>query len=348
MSDKPAEAVRAKPDSSLVRAVRAVGDGDAAAVISAGNTGAVLAASLLHLRRLPGVHRPGIAIVIPGRQGPTVLIDAGANAEARPEHLVQFGHMGTVFAQEMLDVVRPLGSAALDRRGAREGEPADARGARAPRGIRPAFRRERRGSDAARRGGGRHRLRRLHRQRRPQDARRDDPGRARRAARRDPRVGQGPGGRPVDPACSEGPALPPRPGDLRRRLPSRVARPRGDRARLQLPCRDRKRNANGRPGRRAPPRRAARGAHARDARREPPLPPRSVEVLFLGLPLRDPSRPEAGFAGREASLGQSVHSAEEGGSWWKHGFPHASTLLSPALYPSQIRSVRFESGTFPR
>ena len=65
MSDKPAEAVRARPDSSLVRAVRAVGDGDAAAVISAGNTGAVLAASLLHVRRLPGVHRPGIAIVIP-------------------------------------------------------------------------------------------------------------------------------------------------------------------------------------------------------------------------------------------------------------------------------------------
>ena len=107
MSDKPAEAVRAKPDASLVRAVRAVGDGDAAAVVSAGNTGAVLAASLLHVRRLPGVHRPGIAIVIPGRKGPTVLIDAGANADARPEHLLQFGHMGTVFAQEMLDVSDP-------------------------------------------------------------------------------------------------------------------------------------------------------------------------------------------------------------------------------------------------
>ena len=107
MDDKPAEAVRLKPDSSLVRAVRAVGDGEAAAVVSAGNTGAVLAASLLHVRRLPGVHRPGIAIVIPGRRGPTVLIDAGANADARPEHLVQFGHMGTVFAQELLDVADP-------------------------------------------------------------------------------------------------------------------------------------------------------------------------------------------------------------------------------------------------
>lgn len=107
MRDKPAEAVRAKPDSSLVRAVRAVGDGDAAAVVSAGNTGAVLAASLLHVRRLPGVHRPGIAIMIPSRRGPTVLIDAGANADARPEHLVQFAHMGVVFAEELLDVREP-------------------------------------------------------------------------------------------------------------------------------------------------------------------------------------------------------------------------------------------------
>jgi glycerol-3-phosphate acyltransferase PlsX len=107
MREKPVEAVRAKPDSSLVRAVRAVADGDAAAVVSAGNTGAVLAASLLHLRRLPGVLRPGIAIVIPSRSGPTVLIDAGANTDARPEHLVQFAHMGVVFAEEILDVRDP-------------------------------------------------------------------------------------------------------------------------------------------------------------------------------------------------------------------------------------------------
>src|SRR5262245_50985039 len=65
MDDKPAEAVRAKPDSSLVRAARAVGAGDADVVVSAGNTGAMLAAGLLHIRRLPGVHRPGIAVVIP-------------------------------------------------------------------------------------------------------------------------------------------------------------------------------------------------------------------------------------------------------------------------------------------
>ena len=107
MHAKPAEAVRALPDSSLVRAVRAVGDGDADAVVSAGNTGAVLAASLLHIRRLPGVHRPGIAVVIPGRVGSTVLIDAGANAEAKPEHLAQYGHMGSLFATEILGVAVP-------------------------------------------------------------------------------------------------------------------------------------------------------------------------------------------------------------------------------------------------
>ena len=107
MHEKPAEAVRSKPDSSLVRAVRAVGEGEADAAVSAGNTGAMLAASLLHVRRLPGVLRPGIAIVIPGRRGPTVLIDAGANADARPEHLLQFGYMGAVFAEEILDVRDP-------------------------------------------------------------------------------------------------------------------------------------------------------------------------------------------------------------------------------------------------
>jgi len=107
MDDHAVDAVRSKPDSSLVRAVRAVADGDADAVVSAGNTGAMLAASLLHIRRLPGVHRPGIAIVIPTRRGRSVLIDAGANADARPEHLVQFAHMGAVFAEEILDVPNP-------------------------------------------------------------------------------------------------------------------------------------------------------------------------------------------------------------------------------------------------
>ncbi|HTZ06146.1 MAG TPA: phosphate acyltransferase PlsX [Gaiellaceae bacterium] len=107
MSDKPAEAVRAKPDSSLVAAVRAVAEGRADAVVSAGNTGAVLAAGLLELRRLPGVIRPAIAIPVPSERGPSVLLDAGANADARPEHLLQFATMGSVFAEEMLGIENP-------------------------------------------------------------------------------------------------------------------------------------------------------------------------------------------------------------------------------------------------
>jgi glycerol-3-phosphate acyltransferase PlsX len=107
MDESPVDGVRAKPDSSLVRAVRAVADGEADAIVSAGSTGATLAASLLHIRRLPGVYRPAIAVVIPGRARPTVLIDSGANADARPEHLLQFAHMGAVFAEEILGVASP-------------------------------------------------------------------------------------------------------------------------------------------------------------------------------------------------------------------------------------------------
>ena len=108
MHEKPADAVRSKPESSLVRACRAVGEGEAEAVVSAGNTGAMLAASLLELRRLPGVLRPAIAVPIPAQQGPSVLIDAGANADARPEHLLQFAHMGAIFAEEILGIAEPV------------------------------------------------------------------------------------------------------------------------------------------------------------------------------------------------------------------------------------------------
>ena len=107
MAEKPAEAVRAKPGSSLVAAVRGVANGRADAVISAGNTGAMLAAGLLHLRRLPGVFRPAIAVPLPARNGVSVLIDAGANADSRPEHLVQFASMGSIFAEEILGRPNP-------------------------------------------------------------------------------------------------------------------------------------------------------------------------------------------------------------------------------------------------
>src|SRR5437764_3990605 len=107
MDDKPAEAVRAKPDSSLVASCRAVGAGKAQAVVSAGNTGAMLAAGLLEIRRIPGVIRPAIAVPIPARDGPSVLLDCGANADARAEHLLQFGYMGAIFAEEILGLPNP-------------------------------------------------------------------------------------------------------------------------------------------------------------------------------------------------------------------------------------------------
>jgi glycerol-3-phosphate acyltransferase PlsX len=107
MDDKPTEAVRSKPDSSLVVACRAVGEGRAEAVVSPGNTGAMLAASLLHIRRVKGVLRPAIAVIVPARTGPNVLIDAGANADARPEHLLQFAQMGTILSEEVLGVRTP-------------------------------------------------------------------------------------------------------------------------------------------------------------------------------------------------------------------------------------------------
>jgi glycerol-3-phosphate acyltransferase PlsX len=107
MDEKPADAFRTKADSSLVRAVKAVADGEADAVVSAGSTGAMLAAGLVLLRRVPGVRRPAIAVPIPSRTGPSILIDAGANADCRAEHLLQFATMGTVFAEEILGIARP-------------------------------------------------------------------------------------------------------------------------------------------------------------------------------------------------------------------------------------------------
>jgi glycerol-3-phosphate acyltransferase PlsX len=107
MDEKPGEAVRAKRDSSLVVACRVVHEGLADAVVSAGNTGAVLAAGLVEIRRLRGVNRPAIALVLPARRRPSLLIDAGANADARAEHLRQFAHMGSIFMQELLEIRDP-------------------------------------------------------------------------------------------------------------------------------------------------------------------------------------------------------------------------------------------------
>ncbi|HUF32778.1 MAG TPA: phosphate acyltransferase PlsX [Acidimicrobiales bacterium] len=108
MHDDPGSSVRRKKDSSLVRAAEAVRDGRASAMVSAGNTGATMASALLRMGRIKGVQRPAIAIPVPvPGSTPTVLLDAGANAECSPEWLVQFAQMGTVFARHRFDVAEP-------------------------------------------------------------------------------------------------------------------------------------------------------------------------------------------------------------------------------------------------
>jgi len=108
MHDDPAQGVRRKKDSTLVRAAEAVRDGNASAMISAGNTGATMAAALLRMGRIKGVKRPAIAtpIPVPGST-PTVLLDAGANAEVQPDWLVQFGLMGSVYARHRFAIEEP-------------------------------------------------------------------------------------------------------------------------------------------------------------------------------------------------------------------------------------------------
>ncbi len=107
MDEHPATAVKRKKDSSLVVANRLVKDGTAAAVISAGNTGAAMAASLLTLGRIPGIDRPAIASPMPTRTGVSVLLDAGANADCEPEYLLQFAMMGTIYAEQVLGIPKP-------------------------------------------------------------------------------------------------------------------------------------------------------------------------------------------------------------------------------------------------
>jgi phosphate acyltransferase len=108
MHDDPAQGVRRKKDSTLVRAAEAVRDGRASAMISAGNTGATMASALLRMGRITGVKRPAVAtpIPVPGAN-PTILLDAGANAEVQADWLVQFALMGSVYARSRFGVEAP-------------------------------------------------------------------------------------------------------------------------------------------------------------------------------------------------------------------------------------------------
>jgi glycerol-3-phosphate acyltransferase PlsX len=103
----PVRAVRSTPDASIVQAARAVAAGEAGALVCGGSTGAALAAGLFHIKRAPGIHRPALAVQVPVPGHPVTLLDVGANAEARVEHLVQFAYMGAAFAIGVLGLVRP-------------------------------------------------------------------------------------------------------------------------------------------------------------------------------------------------------------------------------------------------
>ena len=105
--EEPAHAARDKTGSSIVVGLRLIREGRADAFVSAGNTGAVVAASVLHVRRIKGVGRPAICTIMPSDPAPIALLDAGANAECRPEHLVQFAVMGQAFAQEVMGLREP-------------------------------------------------------------------------------------------------------------------------------------------------------------------------------------------------------------------------------------------------
>ena len=107
MNEHPARAVRLKPRSSVVVACQMVASGEADAVVSPGNTGATMAASLLKIQRIKGVERPAIAIPMPTAKGVSLVLDAGANSECRPSHLLQFALMGTIYYSSLTGTPYP-------------------------------------------------------------------------------------------------------------------------------------------------------------------------------------------------------------------------------------------------
>jgi glycerol-3-phosphate acyltransferase PlsX len=106
-SEAPATAVRRKPDSSIVLGLTQQREGKVNGFVSAGSTGAVMAASLLILRALPGIDRPAVATVLPTATEPVVMLDAGANVDSKPMHLVQFARLGAIYAQDVLRRSQP-------------------------------------------------------------------------------------------------------------------------------------------------------------------------------------------------------------------------------------------------
>ena len=107
MHEQPVVAIRKKRDSSISVAVELIKEGKADAVVSAGNTGAVVVATTLRLRLLEGIERPGIAIAFPTQKGVSLMIDVGANIDPKPVHMLQYALMGDVYARDILGKVKP-------------------------------------------------------------------------------------------------------------------------------------------------------------------------------------------------------------------------------------------------
>lgn len=107
MDDQPAQAVRRKEHASVVVCADLVRQGKAAAMVSAGNTGASMAACLFKMKRIHGIDRPGLAVVLPNRKGLTAVLDAGANVDVPARCLAQYAIMGSIYARELLGVPEP-------------------------------------------------------------------------------------------------------------------------------------------------------------------------------------------------------------------------------------------------
>ncbi|MBW7881696.1 MAG: phosphate acyltransferase PlsX [Caldilineaceae bacterium] len=107
MDDRPATAVRAKPDSSMVIGCKLVKQGQVDAFVSAGNTGGAMAAGILHIGRVRGILRPALIGPFPTLRGACLILDIGANADVRPEHIQQFAIMGSIYARHVMDIAQP-------------------------------------------------------------------------------------------------------------------------------------------------------------------------------------------------------------------------------------------------
>lgn len=105
--DSPARAVKQKQDSSMVMALKSVRDGAADAVVSAGNTGALMAGSIFFIKRIRGIVRPALAAIIPTQKSAALLIDAGANTDSKPQSLLQFAKMGALYCEKVMHVRKP-------------------------------------------------------------------------------------------------------------------------------------------------------------------------------------------------------------------------------------------------